>query len=432
MQSELRIPRLRRIALVSVHTSPLDQPGIGDAGGLNVYVNEVARRLIQRDITVDVFTRATGPRQAPVEVTDEGLRVHYLQAGPLAPVGKAELPAHLCALASGLLRTGAGTPSDHFDAIHSHYWLSGQVGALASDRWNIPLVQSMHTLARVKNANLALDDVPEPLLRVQGEQQVVSDADFLIANTHDESQELIELYGADPRKVAVVHPGVDLEVFHPGSDADAKNRARQAHGIASDAFVALFVGRIQPLKGPDILIKATAALLDARPELRGRFVTVICGGPSGAGSERLDELRALIAQLNVSDSVRLEPPGSREELADWYRAADVTCVPSFSESFGLVAIESQASGTPVLASSVGGLKTAVSNYESGILIDSHDPSEWAHQLDRLVREPRLHAQLASGSRKHALDFGWDATTDQLMRIYSIAKHDRNVRHQHSA
>lgn len=411
--SDFSATGLNHLALLSVHTSPLEQPGTGDAGGLNVYVDEVSRQLADRGVQVDIFTRATRPDHAPFETVRDGVRVHHLQAGPLAEVRKDELPAYLCSLAAGVLRVGASNPAGYFDAIHSHYWLSGHVGAVASDRWNIPLIHSMHTLAKVKNSNLADGDQPEPKLRVQGEQQVVQDADFLVANTQAEADELIELYEADPERVAVAHPGVDLAQFTPGD----KGAARRQLDVKPDAFVVLFVGRIQPLKGPDVLIRSVAALLKLRPDLADRLVVAICGGPSGAGPERLAELHRLSNELGIAGNLRFEPPSSRPKLATWFQAADVTCVPSYSESFGLVAMESQAAGTPVLAANVGGLKTAVAQDISGLLVDGHDPQVWAEHLDQLERQPRLREHLSVGARLHATDFGWSATADSLLGVY---------------
>lgn len=416
------------LALLSVHTSPLEQPGTGDAGGLNVYVDETSRQLAQRGIQVDVFTRATTPTQPQTEQIVDGVRVHHLPAGPLGSVRKNELPVYLCSLASEMLRVGARNPAGYFDAIHSHYWLSGQVGSVASDRWNIPLVHTMHTLAEVKNANLATGDEPEPTLRVKGEQQVVRDSDFLVANTKSEATDLVDLYRADPERITVAHPGVDLVQFAPGD----KMAAREALGIRPDAYLALFVGRIQPLKGPDVLIRAAAELIKLRPDLADRLVVAICGGPSGAGPERMAELRRLSDDLGVSQVIRFEPPSTRPELARWFQAADVTCVPSYSESFGLVALESQATATPVLAANVGGLKTAVSHEISGQLVDSHDPAIWARHLDEFERQPRLREQLSHGARRHASDFGWSATADALVDVYEQAIRLRRFGHLHSA
>jgi len=253
-------------------------------------------------------------------------------------------------------------------------------------------------------------------MRVIGEQQVVAAADRLIANTDDEARELVDLYGADPRDVDVVHPGVDLDLFTPGS----RTEARRARGLAAEAVVLLFVGRIQPLKAPDILIRAAAELVAVDPALRRRLVVAICGGPSGSGLQQPTALADLARELGILDLVRFEPPSDRGTLVEWYRAADVVVVPSYSESFGLVAIEAQASGTPVVAAAVGGLRTAVADGVSGLLVPSHDPADFATTIARIIGQPDLRRAMAAGARIHAESFGWAATTAGLLSSYSAA------------
>ncbi|MGW2307229.1 D-inositol-3-phosphate glycosyltransferase [Actinomadura luteofluorescens] len=421
--------RISRVATVSVHTSPLDQPGTGDAGGLNVYVVEVAKRLAARGVEVDIFTRATSRALPPVVELAPGVLVRNVVAGPFEELDKAELPRHLCGFTSGVLRAEAAHEPGHYDLLHTHYWLSGQAGWAAKERWGVPLVHSMHTMAKVKNAALADDDKPEPAERVLGEEQVVASADHLVANTAKEAGELVGLYGADPARVATVSPGVDLSLFRPESPLIARGAgllphrtgpARRRLGLPRDAYVLLFVGRIQPLKAPDVLLRAVARMLADDPALRSRLVVAVVGGPSGSGLCRPAGLQLLAADLGISDVMRFEPPSPQHELADWYRAADVTVVPSHSESFGLVAVESQACGTPVVASRVGGLCTAVADGESGVLIPGHDPADYAAVLRRLHAEPGLHARLARGAVRHARDFGWDATVDRLLDVYTGA------------
>ena len=415
-----RMQAPRRIAVLSIHTSPLDQPGTGDAGGMNVYVVETARRLAESGIEVEIFTRATSSDLASVIDFMPGVKVRHITAGPYEGLLKQDLPAQLCAVSAGVMRVEAAHPEGWFDLIHSHYWLSGQVGWLAADRWNVPLVHSMHTMAKVKNAELAEGDTPEPPMRVIGEEQVIAAADRLVANTIDEADQLITLYGADPSRVDVVHPGVDLDVFTPGD----KKQARAGFGLRQDQVLLLFVGRIQPLKAPDILIKAAAHLVLADPSLRDRLVITVCGGPSGSGLEHPTALADLANELGVTDLIRFEPPGDRQTLANWYRAADIAVVPSYSESFGLVAVEAQACATPVVASSVGGLRTAVADGVSGVLISSHDPVEYSQAIGALISNPeRLH-ELSVGARMHASTFGWGATTTGLVATYRAALANR--------
>ena len=218
--------RIRRLAAISLHTSPLAQPGTGDAGGMNVYVDQTARRLAARGVEVEIFTRATSSDQPPVAELVPGVLVRHIVAGPFEGLDKHELPGQLCSFAAGVMRAEARTAPGHYDVVHSHYWLSGQVGYLAKDRWGVPLVHSAHTLAKVKNAAMADDDEPEPRGRLIGEEQVVAEADRLIANTASEARDLITLYGADPARIDVVPPGVDTEVFSPGSRRGAPGRPR--------------------------------------------------------------------------------------------------------------------------------------------------------------------------------------------------------------
>lgn len=410
---------IERVAMVSLHTSPLDQPGTGDAGGMNVYVVEVARRLAACGIAVDIFTRATSSRLEPVVEMADGVTVHHVHAGPFEGLTKDQLPGQLCVFAREVLRAEAAHPAGHFDVVHSHYWLSGQVGALARDRWGVPLVHSMHTMAKVKNQALAEGDTPEPAARVIGEEQVVEAADVLIANTDLEAKQLINLYDADPGRVEVVHPGVDTEVFRPLSAAEHA-RARAERDLADDALVLLFAGRIQPLKAPDVLLRAVAELVARRPDLRGRLVVPVVGGPSGSGLERPAALANLAAELRIDDVVRFVPPVPQHELSGWYAAATLVAVPSYNESFGLVAAEAQASGAPVVAAAVGGLTTVVRDGHSGLLVDTHEPRDWAAALERVAGDAALRDRLAAGALEQARHFSWEATAAQTVAVYERA------------
>ncbi|MGB8382659.1 MAG: D-inositol-3-phosphate glycosyltransferase [Dermatophilaceae bacterium] len=405
---------IRRIAMVSVHTSPLEQPGTGDAGGMNVYIAEVAKQLAKRGREVDIFTRATTGALPPTVELTPGVSVRHITAGPYEGLSKNDLPGQLCAFAAGVMRAGAARPEGFYDLVHSHYWLSGQVGWLAADRWRTPLVHSMHTMARVKNAFLALGDEPEPVGREIGEAQVVEAADRLVANTGTEAAQLVRFYGADRTRVSVVPPGVDLDVFQPGD----QRAARQALGLAPDTRLLLFVGRIQPLKAPDLLIRAARVLLDRHPEWHDGLTVGILGGPSGSGLSRPHELHDLVADLGLRDQVRCVPPVDRATLAQWYRAADLLAVPSYNESFGLVAVEAQACGTPVVAAAVGGLPTAVG--DGGLLVDGHDVGDWADTVEGLLLDDAHRNDLARKARGHAAGFGWDATAERLMRAYGDA------------
>ncbi len=404
-----------RIATISVHTSPLDQPGTGDAGGMNVYIVEVAKRMAERGVEVDLFTRATTRALPPVAELAPGVFVRHVPAGPFEELDKSELPRQMCAFTSGLLRTEAVHEPGHYDVIHSHYWLSGQAGWAARRRWGVPLVHSMHTLAKVKNAALAEGDAPEPLGRVVGEQRIVDYADRLIANTDDEAEQLTSLYDADADQVATVLPGADLSTFTPDVPAV---EARRRLGLPVDRTILLFVGRIQPLKAPDVLLRAAARMVEHDPALRDHLLVAVVGGPSGSARARPEELRRLAISLGIEDIVHFAPPCPQAELADWYRAADITVVPSHSESFGLVAVESQACGTPVVAASVGGLRTAVRHGESGLLVHGHDPGEYARVLRHLLDAPARLRGMSRAAVRHAAQFDWQGTADRLIAVYT--------------
>ena len=404
-------PTPRRIATLSVHTSPLEQPGTGDAGGMNVYIVEVSKRLARLGVEVEIFTRATSSELPPVVEMAPGVLVRHVTAGPFEGLSKEELPSQLCAFTNGVLRAEAAHPPGRYDLIHSHYWMSGQVGWLARERWGVPHVHTAHTLAKVKNRLIAEGDHPEPKARVIGEEQVIAESDRLVANTRFESQDLVGFYDADPSRVAVVQPGVDLDRFRPGP----ADRARL--GLPPHGRIVAFVGRIQPLKGPDVLIGALARL----KAMSDQAVTVvICGGPSGSGLERPTALIELAASLGVADSVVFLPPQTGDDLAALYRTADLVAVPSHSESFGLVALEAQACGTPVVAAAVGGLVTAVRDEISGVLVDGHDPLDWARVFDSLLAAPQRRRLLSAGAVEHAAAFSWDRTAEGLLQVYRDA------------
>jgi D-inositol-3-phosphate glycosyltransferase len=422
-----------RVAMLSVHTSPLDQPGTGDAGGMNVYVTELAHALARRGTQVEIFTRATASSQPrKVEVSD-GVTVRHVVAGPFEGLDKNDLPGQLCAFTAGVLRAEARHHEGWYDVVHTHYWLSGQVGWLAADRWDVPLVHTMHTLARVKNAALAPGDAPEPLGRIIGEEQVVAEADALVASTDAEADDLVRDYAADPARVHVVPPGVDLDLFSPdpggasaGDGAARRERRRTLRaglGLPTDGGLVLFAGRVQPLKGPDVLVRALGVLAE-----RGEPVPtlVVLGGPSGRPTA-VRELEALAYQVGVSDRLVVRPPVPRDELARWYRAADVVAVPSHNESFGLVAAEAEASGTPVVAAAVGGLRTVVEDQVSGVLVPDHDPETWARVLRDLLADDARLAALGDGARRAGERFGWDTAALRMLDVYAQARKVRAAR-----
>jgi D-inositol-3-phosphate glycosyltransferase len=393
-----------------VHTSPLDQPGAGDAGGMNIYVVESAERMAAMGVSVDIFTRRHSPDLPDIVELSSGVRVRHLNIGANSAT-KEELPALIPNISEAFSTV---LENEKYDVIHSHYWISGKVAMPVAKKFGIPLAHTMHTMARVKNMNLAEGERPEPMIRVQGETQVVAAADALIANTDAEAASLVSLYEACPDNVSVVSPGVDLYTFTTGNGRKA---AREAVGLPQDAHILAFVGRIQPHKGPEVLIRAVAEMLNHSPHLRPKLITIIMGGASGSGLGEVERLKDLVSWLNISDVVRFENPVPRAQIPQWYRAADLVCVPSYSESFGLVALEAQACGTPVVATAVGGLRTAVADGISGVLVDGHDPRAWSSVLARLIQEPQRRVLLSMGAIEHASHFGWDATARGTLDIY---------------
>jgi D-inositol-3-phosphate glycosyltransferase len=377
---------------------------------MNIYVVESAQRMAAMGVTVDIFTRRTHADELEIVEISPGVRVRYFDCGH-GTLTKEQLPAHIAGLSKEFLRI---VKDENYDVIHSHYWISGKVAMPAAKQLGIPLVHTMHTMARVKNLNLAEGETPEPMIRVQGETQVVAAAQALVANTDAEAASLVSLYDACPDTVHVVAPGVDLYTFTPGQGRSA---ARSIVNLPHDSLVVTFVGRIQPHKGPEVLIRATSELVKHSPLLRKKLVVNIMGGASGANTEEVDRLKELATWLAIDDIVRFSPPVPRTDLAQWYRAADLVVVPSYSESFGLVALESQACGTPVVATAVGGLRTAVADGISGVLVDGHDPKAWSSVIARLLQEPQRRVLLSMGAIEHASHFGWDATARGTLDIY---------------
>lgn len=397
----------RRVGLVSVHTSPLAQPGSGDSGGLNVYVDAVARRLARDGVDVEVFTRTAGRDLPPTVHVEPGLAVHHLDAG-LPTARKEELASHLCAFYLGLARHPA---TAGLDLLHCHYWLSGWVGRQARQRLGLPLVATFHTLGAAKNAALAPGDRPEPPLRLAAETRIALAADAVIAPTPAEAEHLHAAGGVPAERLHVVPPGVDLETFRPGD----RLQARRALG---GGRIVLFVGRLQPLKGPDTAIRTLAALDALLPADGLPTRLLVVGGASGNGHGVSDpaRLRALAAELGVADRVAFLAPRPPAELAPLYRAADVVVVPSHSESFGLVALEAQACGTPVVASAVGGLRYSVSP-PAGTLVEDHDPAAYARALLPYLADERTRAAAGAAGVAHAAALTWDATAGATLQVY---------------
>jgi len=400
-----------RVAVVSVHTSPLDQPGTGDSGGMNVYIRTVAERLAAQGVLVDLFTRCRGHDDPEVRGEGTGTRVITIKAGPCAPVPKSELPRYLPEFLGGVLKR-ASIEERGYDLVHTHYWLSGWVGRSAKDIWGVPLVASFHTLGKVKNYSLARGESPEPAARLVGEERVIAEADRILAATPAEAAQLVGLYGAGPSDIRIVPPGVDHAMFAPGPTAEARARLH----LDPEMCFALFVGRLQPHKGPDIAVRTIAEAVAKDPSRC--LVLGIVGGPSGSTSgEEIGRLLELASALGVGDRVMLFPPQPQRRLVDFYRAADVVLAPSRSESFGLAALEAQACGTPVVAAAVGGLRFVVEHGRTGFLVDGHDPADHADRVLQIIGDPELARRMGDEAARSALRFTWDATASEMLSVY---------------
>ncbi|MEO6627064.1 MAG: glycosyltransferase [Aquihabitans sp.] len=392
---------MARLAVVSLHSSPLTQPGVGDSGGMNVYVRELAASLAQAGVATTVYVRRWDenlPREVKVE---PGFRVVHIDAGP-PDLPKEALPDTVSAFTTALV---AELRTDPVDVVHANYWLSGVVGHRVKHALDLPLVSTFHTLARVK----AETGDPEPGRRVEAEAEVIGCSDVILANSAEEVAQLERLYGADPARIEIVPPGVEHAFFSPGD----KSGARKALGLALDVPTLLFVGRIQALKGLDVAVGALAAL--GRPEAR----LVVVGGPSGTeGRAELERVRSLAASLGVLGQIRFVEPQPHHLLSSWYRAADVVLVPSRSESFGLVALEAAACGTPVVAAEVGGLRTLVEHGRTGLLVPGREPAAFAAAVRQLLDNPAASAIIGRAAADRAQGYTWSTAAARLRRIYS--------------
>lgn len=396
-----------RVAMLSLHTSPLSQPGTGDAGGMNVYVRQLSAELSTYGVHVDIFTRAVDGT-GTVHLSD-GVTVHHIAAGPRGPLSKEKLPRHLPEIVAAINDCCSG----RFDLLHSHYWMSGLAGLELAHDWGVPLVHTMHTMGKVKREHHA--DADEPDRRVQAESRLVLESRRLTANTPAEMGELVSHYGAESARIDMVPPGVDLAVFRPDGPSRWTGFATPATGAGTPPLRLLFAGRIQKLKGPHILIRALGLLARSRPDLS--FELTVLGSLSGV--TELD-LHRLVAEEGVQGSVLLLPPVPADELAAWFRGADVVAVPSYSESFGLVAMEAQACGTPVLAHDVGGLPHTVRDGETGLLVRGLEPRRWADALEQLAEQPNRLVWWGAAAARHAAGFSWSRTTEAALASYARA------------
>ena len=401
---------IERVAYLAMHTSPLLQPGVGDAGGMNVYVDELACTMADRGIDAAVFTRKTHPDQPTSVEVREGYRVVHVDAGPARPLPIAELGPHVAEFGEGVV---AATRGEGFDIVHSHYWLSGWAGVLVKEAHGLPLANSFHTLGRVKDAARRRDESPSSPTRLRAEEGVIALSDCVIASTPYEFEDLIDHYRASPERLCVSEPGIDHTLFSPGD----RGAARRRIGVGDEPLV-LCVGRIQAHKGLDIAIGMLPHLPNDVAAGSGATRLMIVGGPSGVGgSDEVARLEHQAQALGVTDRVLFVDPQPHDRLVHYYRAADLLVMPSRSESFGLVAAEAQASGLPVVASRVGGLPYVISSSVSGLLIKDYDPRSFAAATTAILDHLDFRSNLSRGAVEWAERFSWSATANRLIDLY---------------
>ncbi len=406
---------MRRLAVLSLHTSPLAQPGTGDGGGMNVYVRELTAALARSGVTCDVFTRAWSPDLPPVVHVEPGLRVHHVPAGPLDVLPKESLPAVVDEFTAGVLdRMTAATVAGElpYTSVHANYWLSGLSGHVIKHERNLPLVCTFHTLDRVKAESMPEEvEADMPHRRAEAEASIIDCSDAVLASCTVEADQIASLYGGEPGRIRIVPPGVDHAFFGPGH----RPQARRALGLPLGGRLLLFVGRIQPLKRADVAIETLAELCERGGE---PYRLVVVGGPSGPhGEKSLQGLYDEADARGVRERVHFVAPQPHELLSSYYRAADVCIVPSRSESFGLVALEAAACGTPVVASAVGGLTTLVDHGHTGYLVDDPDPVAYAAAVRTVFDEPLAAERLSTASVLRARRYTWRAAARTLVELH---------------
>ena len=391
--------------MLSFHGCPFARLGEKDSGGMNVYVLQVARQLARAGNHVDIFTRCHDPDDPQVVELEDGVRLVHLRAGPLDSA-KAGFYEHVPEFLANLLAFH-GEMGLAYDVVHSHYWLSGPVGEVLSSRWAVPHVVTFHTLARTKK--MARAGEVEPPQRALVEQRMMDKASAVVVSTEHEGDAIRSLYGRSHRNVKTIPAGVDLDLFRPMP----KQAARAALGLNGDKVV-LYVGRLEPLKGVDILIEALSRLDDQT----GIRLMVVGGSLEGG---ELPRLKSWAEQLGLGANVTFTGSVDQSKLPLYYNAADVFALPSYYESFGLVALEAMACGTPVVASRVGGLGTFVKDGLSGYLIPRRCPDPFAHRLDMLLANPALREKMGMAGRATALGMNWSRTAERLADLYGDLK-----------
>lgn len=401
--------------MLSVHTCPLATLGGKSTGGMNVYVRDLSRELARRGHRVDVFTRSQNPKLPRIdESLERGARIIHTPAGPEAPYSKHRVYEHLPEFVAGVLEQ-ARADDIRYDVIHSHYWLSGVVARELQQDWGAPIVHMFHTLGRMKNAVAQRAEEQEPSRRIHCEGQIVHFTDALIAATPVEERQLIDLYAADSRHIHVISPGVDLEQFYPIPQAHAKARIR----VFPERYMILFVGRIEPLKGIDNLLRAIALVVERRPELRaGLCVPIVGGDPDRVClDDEMVRLQDLREELGIEDVVTFLGAKGQDMLQYYYSAAEMVVMPSDYESFGMVALEAMACGTPVIASDVGGLSHLVRHQRTGYRVPARDPGALADKITRLLTHEGLRRRIGQRAACWAASYAWPKIADRIEAVY---------------
>jgi len=409
---------IKRIAMMSVHTCPLAALGGKETGGMNVYVRDLSRELGRRGIYVDVFTRLQKPALPKVsEALGQRCRTIHLPAGPEAPYDKNLVFDHLPEFVEGVKRF-AQEKGIAYDLIHSHYWLSGWVARELRESWDSPIIQMFHTLGRMKNRVAHSEEEKEAALRIEVETEIMAFVDRIVAATAVEKAQMTRLYGANPAKIAVIPCGVDLSLFRP----IPMDEARERLDICERKHMVLFVGRIERLKGIDTLLEAMAIVVRDFPNWQEEICVCIVGGDASEDSAIVDKemqrLQDLRAELGIADLVTFLGAQAQDALPDHYSAADVVVMPSYYESFGMVALEAMACGTPVIASQVGGLSFTVQDGVTGFLVPGQDPPALAEKITLLLKDQALRNKLGTQGIERAEQHSWARIADQVISLYS--------------
>jgi D-inositol-3-phosphate glycosyltransferase len=414
--------KLQRLAMLSVHTSPLATPGGKKVGGMNTYVRELARQMATQGVEVDVFTRKTSVDEPFVdERLGDGARLINVTAGGAQPLGPADIYPHLSEFTSRVLAYTM-TRNRQYDMIYSHYWLSGWVAYKLNEVWGTPFAQMFHTLGRMKE-HLPFSNAPVPDIRINIEREVVSWANQLIVSTPAERKQLARLYNADPSKVVIVPPGVDTQHFRPTDKAAARAKL----GLAQERELLLFVGRIEPLKAVDSIIDALRCIQQRQPErLQNVELLVVGGDPTDIFDADMRQLRRMTKKLGLCETVRFLGAKPNHALRDYYAAADLLIVPSDYESFGMVALESMATGTPVVATRVGGLQYLVQHEQTGLLIPPRDVSQLANAIQHLLDNPEIRERYGENAVARAQEFSWSTVATDLIRAFENLRGEKRA------